>query len=56
MPYHVEHHAYPSVPFHALPQLNALVSARMMHSEQGYPRSIGTALRSLRRAITTGPS
>ena len=23
MPYHVEHHAYPSIPFHALPKLNA---------------------------------
>jgi fatty acid desaturase len=56
MPYHVEHHAYPSVPFHALPQLNAYVSAGIVHSERGYPRSISTALRSLRRAITTGPS
>lgn len=51
MPYHAEHHAYPSVPFHALPQLNALVSARIMHSERGYPRSISKALRSLRAAI-----
>jgi fatty acid desaturase len=25
MPYLVEHHAYPSVPFHALPKLNAIV-------------------------------
>jgi fatty acid desaturase len=51
MPYHAEHHAYPSVPFHALPELNALVSARITHSERGYPRSIGTAWRSLRAAI-----
>ena len=25
MPYHVEHHAYPSIPFHALPKLNQIV-------------------------------
>jgi fatty acid desaturase len=53
MPYHVEHHAYPSVPFHALPRLNALVGARIAHSEQGYPRSIGKALRSLRKTALT---
>jgi len=51
MPYHVEHHAYPSVPFHALSELNAIVSARIVHSEQGYPRSIGRALRSLHAAV-----
>ena len=26
MPYHVEHHAYPSIPFHALPKLNRIVT------------------------------
>lgn len=53
MPYHVEHHAHPSVPFHALPELNGLVAARLKHSEQGYPRSMGTALRALRTAVRT---
>ena len=28
MPYHVEHHAYPSIPFHALPKLNEIVDDR----------------------------
>lgn len=51
MPFHVEHHAYPSVPFHALPELNGLVAARIAHSEPGYPRSIGTALRALRTIV-----
>lgn len=51
MPYHVEHHAYPSVPFHALPELNAIVSARIAHSERGYPRSITKALCSLHASI-----
>ena len=29
MPYHVEHHAYPSIPFHALPKLNEIVDDRI---------------------------
>ncbi len=45
MPYHVEHHAYPSVPFHALRELNGLIAGRIVHGEQGYPRSIGKAWR-----------
>jgi fatty acid desaturase len=29
MPYHAEHHAYPSVPFHALPRLHELLRPRL---------------------------
>lgn len=36
MPFHVEHHAYPSVPFHALPKLNEIVAGRIVHSGPGY--------------------
>jgi len=36
MPYHAEHHAYPAVPFHALPQLHARVQARLANLEPGY--------------------
>ncbi len=36
MPYHVEHHAYPSVPFHALPKLNEMVADRIIFGGQGY--------------------
>jgi len=36
MPFHVEHHAYPTVPFHALPKLNAIVDDRIAHKGQGY--------------------
>jgi len=50
MPYHVEHHAYPSVPFHALRELNGLVAERIVHGERGYRRSIGKAWRWLRSA------
>jgi len=36
MPYHAEHHAYPAVPFHALPRLHAHVRARVANLEPGY--------------------
>jgi fatty acid desaturase len=36
MPFHAEHHAYPSVPFHALPKLNAIVAERIVHRGPGY--------------------
>jgi fatty acid desaturase len=36
MPYHVEHHAYPSVPFHALPALNEIVDERIVFRGRSY--------------------
>lgn len=45
MPYHAEHHAFPSVPFHALPALNRLVAARITHQGHGYRRVIPAAWR-----------
>ena len=36
MPYHVEHHAYPSVPFHALPELNRIVDGQIVFRGRGY--------------------
>jgi fatty acid desaturase len=36
MPYHAEHHAYPAVPFHALPRLHAQVRAKIANLEPGY--------------------
>jgi fatty acid desaturase len=36
MPYHVEHHAYPSVPFHALPRLNRIVADQIVYRGEGY--------------------
>lgn len=36
MPFHVEHHAFPSVPFHALPAVNRLVRARIQVGDPGY--------------------
>jgi fatty acid desaturase len=48
MPYHVEHHAYPAVPFHALPRLHALLAQHIVHREQGYTASTASVLRHLR--------
>ena len=36
MPYHCEHHSYPSVPFHALAHVNALIRDRIVHTSPGY--------------------
>jgi len=36
MPYHAEHHAYPAVPFHALPQLHERVRGQIANLEPGY--------------------
>ncbi len=38
MPFHAEHHAYPSVPFHALPELHALARDELRHTAPGYVR------------------
>jgi len=36
MPYHVEHHCYPSIPFHALRRVNALIRNRIEVAVPGY--------------------
>ena len=38
MPYHAEHHAYPNVPFHKLPELHALTRPHLKVTERGYAR------------------
>ena len=38
MPYHAEHHAYPSVPYHKLPDLHRLTAPYLGVTEQGYAR------------------
>ena len=39
MPYHAEHHAYPAIPFHALPRLHARVRGKIDNLEPGYVRA-----------------
>ena len=36
MPYHAEHHAYPALPFHALPALHRRVRAELGRLTPGY--------------------
>jgi len=36
MPYHVEHHVFPSVPFHALPDLHRLIRDHLRVTANGY--------------------
>jgi fatty acid desaturase len=38
MPYHAEHHAYPAVPFHKLPDLHRLAEQHLLVTEAGYLR------------------
>jgi len=36
MPYHTEHHTYPTVPYHQLPELHKLIQNHLTQTEQGY--------------------
>lgn len=56
MPFHAAHHAYPAVPFHALARLNALLAARLRHTEPGYVAATRTVLRHLARERAAGPA
>jgi fatty acid desaturase len=47
MPYHAEHHALPSVPFHKLPELHEAVRAHLLTTANGYARFNGELLREL---------
>jgi len=38
MPYHVEHHSYPAVPFHKLPEFHKHINEHIVHIENGYLR------------------
>jgi fatty acid desaturase len=38
MPYHIEHHTFPNVPFYNLPKLNEMMAAHLMETEDGYTK------------------
>jgi fatty acid desaturase len=38
MPYHAEHHVYPGVPFHRLPEFHRLIESHLEQVEEGYVR------------------
>ncbi|MGR3795097.1 fatty acid desaturase [Vannielia sp. SX4] len=48
MPYHAEHHAFPAVPFHALPRLHKKTRAHLHQVSPGYAAFTQSYLRSLR--------
>ena len=48
MPYHIEHHLYPTVPFHALPKLNRIVRDKLPEPS---PSITATHLHVLRRIL-----
>jgi fatty acid desaturase len=49
MPYHAEHHLYPSIPFHRLPDAHAAIRARLGFVQNGYVRWNIDFVRTLRR-------
>lgn len=56
MPYHAEHHCCPSVPFHALPRLHALVRGRLQVTAPGYLRlHLGFLRRLTGQRLTLSP-
>jgi fatty acid desaturase len=52
MPYHVEHHVFPAVPFHNLPDLHRLMRGNLKVTAEGYA-AFSRAY--LARRLTSGP-
>jgi len=51
MPFHAEHHMYPSIPFHRLPEAHAAIRARLGFVQPGYVRwNFGFVRNLLRRS------
>jgi fatty acid desaturase len=55
MPFHVEHHAYPAVPFHALRRVNERIRTRIEVSAPGYLAVHEAVLRRLRAPRAPSP-
>ena len=53
MPYHAEHHLYPSVPFHALPLTHTRLRERLAHLDHGYIAVNQAILRRVWRSART---
>jgi fatty acid desaturase len=47
MPFHAEHHLFPSIPFHQLPALHQKIGDRLAHVAPGYVATNRTIVRSL---------
>lgn len=51
MPFHAEHHLYPSLPFHALPAAHGPIAPHLSHCDSGY---LGVHLQLLAKLATLG--
>jgi fatty acid desaturase len=49
MPYHAEHHAFPNVPFHKLPDLHRHTAPHLKSTSDGYAAFNADFTRSLER-------
>jgi len=47
MPYHAEHHLYPSIPFHQLPALHIKVRENLKHIAPSYAAANRAVIQSL---------
>lgn len=50
MPFHAEHHLYPSIPFHALPAAHRLIGDKFRHVSQSYAQGNREIIASFGRA------
>jgi len=48
MPYHTEHHAYPTVPFHKLPELHKVMQNNLINTEKSYRAFTGKYIKHLK--------
>ena len=48
MPFHAEHHAWPSIPFHALPATNAVIRHKLRKTAPGYAAALGEIWETMR--------
>jgi fatty acid desaturase len=56
MPFHAEHHLFPSVPFHRLPALHLTIGERLAHVAPGYIATNREIMRSFAHAPARAPS
>lgn len=47
MPFHAEHHLFPSIPFHSLPAVHRRIAGHLHHVAPGYLRATASILRDL---------
>lgn len=52
MPFHAEHHLYPSIPFHQLPAAHTELASNLAHVDPGYVQVNRTLLANLRQAAS----